>query len=53
MARFWVVDLALDTYITALYSIPSVALVPVLVLWFGFEATAKLRWFFFSPSSRS
>ncbi len=41
MARFWVVDLALDTYITALYSIPSVALVPVLVLWFGFEITAK------------
>jgi ABC-type nitrate/sulfonate/bicarbonate transport system permease component len=42
MARFWVVDLALDTYITALYSIPSVALVPVLVLWFGFEITAKI-----------
>src|SRR3989449_3611482 len=41
MARFRVVDLALDTYITALYSIPSVALVPVLVLWFGFEITAK------------
>src|SRR6266536_1654336 len=42
MARFWVLDLALDTYITALYSIPSVALVPVLVLWFGFEMTAKI-----------
>ncbi|HET8563685.1 MAG TPA: ABC transporter permease [Candidatus Binatia bacterium] len=41
MARFWAIDIALDTYITALYSIPSVALVPVLVLWFGFEATAK------------
>jgi len=41
MARFWVVDFALDTYITALYSILSVALVPVLVLWFGFEITAK------------
>ena len=26
----------------ALYSIPSVALVPVLVLWFGFEITAKI-----------
>ena len=42
MASFWVVDVALDTYITALYSIPSVALVPVLVLWFGFETTAKI-----------
>jgi len=42
MARFWVIDVALDTYITALYSIPSVALVPVLVLWFGFETTAKV-----------
>ena len=41
MARFGVIDIALDTYITALYSIPSVALVPVLVLWFGFEMTAK------------
>jgi sulfonate transport system permease protein len=41
MARVRVVDIALDTYITALYSIPSVALVPVLVLWFGFEMTAK------------
>jgi ABC-type nitrate/sulfonate/bicarbonate transport system permease component len=42
MARFWVVDIALDTYITALYSIPSVALVPVLVLWIGFETSAKI-----------
>jgi ABC-type nitrate/sulfonate/bicarbonate transport system permease component len=41
MARFRVIDIALDTYITALYSIPSVALVPVLVLWLGFEMTAK------------
>ena len=41
MARVRVIDIALDTYITALYSIPSVALVPVLVLWLGFEATAK------------
>jgi NitT/TauT family transport system permease protein len=42
MARFWVIDVALDTYITALYSIPSVALVPVLVLWFGIEVSAKI-----------
>lgn len=42
MARFWVIDVALDTYITALYSIPSVALVPVLVLWFGIDVSAKI-----------
>jgi len=42
MARYWVIDIALDTYITALYSIPSVALVPVLVLWIGFETSAKI-----------
>ena len=42
MARYWAIDIALDTYITALYSIPSVALVPVLVLWIGFETSAKI-----------
>src|SRR5262245_14094401 len=42
MARLWVVDIALDISITALYSIPSVALVPVLVLWIGFETSAKI-----------
>jgi len=42
MARFWVIDVALDTHITALYSIPSVALVPVLVLWFGIDISAKI-----------
>src|SRR5215216_3418455 len=42
MARFWAIDIALDTYITALYSIPTVALVPVLVLWIGFETSAKI-----------
>ncbi len=41
MARFWVADVAIDTYITALYSIPMVAVVPVLVLWIGFDVLAK------------
>ncbi|HLI27446.1 MAG TPA: ABC transporter permease [Chloroflexota bacterium] len=41
MARFWVLDVALETYITALYSIPMVAVVPVLVLWLGFDVVAK------------
>ena len=42
LARFWVIDVALGVYITFLYSIPAVALVPLIVLWAGFESTAKI-----------
>ena len=42
LARFWVLDVAFDMYITFLYSIPTVALVPLIVLWAGFESTAKI-----------
>lgn len=42
LARFWVADVAFGVYITFLYSIPSVALVPLIVLWAGFEVTAKV-----------
>jgi NitT/TauT family transport system permease protein len=42
LARFWMLDIALGVYITFLYSIPSVALVPLIVLWAGFETTAKV-----------
>ena len=42
LARFQVLDVALTVYITFLYSIPSVALVPLIVLWAGFETTAKV-----------
>jgi sulfonate transport system permease protein len=42
LARFWVLDVAFGSYITFLYSIPSVALVPLIVLWAGFETTAKV-----------
>jgi ABC-type nitrate/sulfonate/bicarbonate transport system permease component len=42
LARFWVADVALGVYITFLYSIPSVALVPLIVLWAGFETSAKV-----------
>ena len=42
LARFRVLDVALTVYITFLYSIPSVALVPLIVLWAGFETTAKV-----------
>ncbi len=42
LARFWALDVAVGIYITFLYSIPAVALVPVIVLWAGFETTAKV-----------
>ncbi len=42
LARYWVLDVALGVYITFLYSTPSVALVPLIVLWAGFETTAKI-----------
>jgi NitT/TauT family transport system permease protein len=42
LARFAVLDVALTVYITFLYSIPSVALVPLIVLWAGFDMTAKV-----------
>ena len=42
LARFWVLDVAFGVYITFLYSIPSVALVPLIVLWAGFDTAAKV-----------
>ena len=43
LARFWVVDVALGVYITFLYSIPSVALVPLIVLWAGYRDHRESR----------
>ena len=42
LARFWVLDVAFGVYITFLYSLPTVALVPLIVLWAGFETSAKV-----------
>jgi NitT/TauT family transport system permease protein len=42
MARFKPVDWALELPINALYSTPMVALVPLLVLWFGIYMQAKV-----------
>ena len=42
MARFKPVDWALELPINALYSTPMVALVPLLVLWFGIYMQAKI-----------
>jgi NitT/TauT family transport system permease protein len=42
LARYRILDVSLSVYITFLYSIPSVALVPLIVLWAGYETTAKV-----------
>jgi NitT/TauT family transport system permease protein len=42
LARYHVLDVGVMVYITFLYSIPSVALVPLIVLWAGYETTAKV-----------
>ena len=42
MARIQKLDWALDLPINALYSTPTVALVPILVLWFGIYLKAKV-----------
>jgi ABC-type nitrate/sulfonate/bicarbonate transport system permease component len=40
--RYRTVDYLLDMQITALYSTPHVALLPLLIIWFGVGTTAKL-----------
>ena len=42
MARFRPVDWALDLPVNAMYATPMVALVPLLVLWFGIYMEAKV-----------
>lgn len=42
VARFSTVELATDLYINALYATPMVAVVPLIVLWFGFGIPAKV-----------
>lgn len=42
LARYWILDIALGVYLTFLYSTPTVALVPLIVLWAGFQAPAKI-----------
>ena len=42
MGRFSIVEWAADIYVNALYSTPMVAMVPLIVLWFGFKVPAKV-----------
>ncbi|HVA31566.1 MAG TPA: ABC transporter permease [Gaiellaceae bacterium] len=41
-ARYQLVDWAIQGYVNALYATPLVALVPLLILWFGFGVQAKV-----------
>ena len=42
MGRYHLVSLTLDPFVTALYNTPSVALIPLIQLWFGLGLTAKI-----------
>jgi len=42
MARYRLVERSLDTYVNALYATPMVALVPLIINWFGFTLLARM-----------
>src|SRR5579871_2017128 len=46
--RYRFIDYLLDVQITSLYSTPHVALIPLLILWFGLGPAAKLVLIFLS-----
>lgn len=42
IGQFWVLEFALDPFINALYAIPRVALIPLIILWAGIETAGKI-----------
>jgi len=48
MGRWRAVELALDPYVTALYATPRVALIPLLILWFGIAFKLRVAVVFLS-----
>ncbi|MFQ5914824.1 MAG: ABC transporter permease [Nitrospinota bacterium] len=42
MARSYVIEYATDLYVNALYATPIVALVPLIINWFGFSVRARI-----------
>lgn len=42
LARYRLLDLALEPYLIALYSLPRVALAPLFILWFGIGLMSKV-----------
>ena len=48
MGRYRLIDRLLDVQISALYATPNVALIPLIMLWFGLGMTAKVVIIFLS-----
>jgi len=42
IGQFWLLEYMLDPFINALYAIPRVALVPLIILWAGLEFAGKV-----------
>ena len=42
MGRFLAVEYVLDPYVSFLYALPSIALIPLLVIWFGIDTELRL-----------
>ena len=42
IGQFWFLEYTLDPFINALYAIPRIALVPLVMLWFGLETNGKV-----------
>ncbi len=42
IAEFWWLEYILDPFINALYAIPRVALIPLVILWAGLETNGKI-----------
>jgi len=42
IAQFWLIEYILDPFINALYAIPRVALVPLIILWAGLATAGKV-----------
>jgi ABC-type nitrate/sulfonate/bicarbonate transport system permease component len=42
IGQFWLLEYALDPFLNALYAIPRVALIPLIILWAGLETSGKV-----------
>ena len=42
LGQFWLLEYILDPFLNALYVIPRVALIPLIILWAGLEVTGKV-----------